>query len=155
MARPARPERSRSARSSRQLSRFYHSINLDRVFGTHRERGSLLKFSPRGLTRANHDRLIEKPVRYPNWQGVEDDFQRRGVRHMVATLTVDKFGLDSEVFSFVKRSILHAVCTQRLAVPSPAFHGNQCPLNGLIYMSGTSPFPQTKWDAIFMSMASP
>src|SRR5450756_1327420 len=36
MARPARPERSRSARSSRQLSRFYHSINLDRVFGTHR-----------------------------------------------------------------------------------------------------------------------
>src|SRR6266850_163656 len=26
MARPARPERSRSARSSRQLSRFYHSI---------------------------------------------------------------------------------------------------------------------------------
>src|SRR5450756_345723 len=36
MARPARPERSRSARSSRQLSRFYHPINLDRVFGTHR-----------------------------------------------------------------------------------------------------------------------
>src|ERR1700692_3725183 len=35
MARPARPERSRSARSSRQLSRFYHSINRDRVFGTH------------------------------------------------------------------------------------------------------------------------
>src|SRR5260370_28603336 len=37
MARPARPERSRSARSSRQLSRFYHSINPDRVFGTHRQ----------------------------------------------------------------------------------------------------------------------
>src|SRR5882757_3320285 len=36
MARPARPEQSRSARSSRQLSRFYHSINPDRVFGTHR-----------------------------------------------------------------------------------------------------------------------
>src|ERR1700694_3313405 len=36
MARPARPERSRSARSSRQLSRFYHSINPDRVFGTHK-----------------------------------------------------------------------------------------------------------------------
>src|SRR5712671_1975067 len=36
MARPARPERSRSAQSSRQLSRFYHSINLDRVFGTHK-----------------------------------------------------------------------------------------------------------------------
>jgi hypothetical protein len=38
MARPARPERSRSARSSRHFSRFYHSINLDRVFGTHRRR---------------------------------------------------------------------------------------------------------------------
>src|SRR5450759_2996350 len=36
MARPAPPERSRSARSSHQFSRFYHSINLDRVFGTHR-----------------------------------------------------------------------------------------------------------------------
>ena len=68
-------------------------------FSAQGERGSLLKFSPRGLTRANHDRLIEKPVRYPNWQGVEDDFQRRGVRHMAVTLTVDKFGLDSEVCS--------------------------------------------------------
>src|ERR1700692_3165014 len=38
MARPARPERSRSARSSRQLSRFYHSINPHRVFGTHNRR---------------------------------------------------------------------------------------------------------------------
>src|SRR5216684_7923263 len=39
MARPARSERSRSARPSRQLSRFYHSINPDRVFGTHNRRG--------------------------------------------------------------------------------------------------------------------
>src|SRR5712664_1444713 len=36
MARPARSEQSRSARPSRQLSRFYHSINPDRVFGTHK-----------------------------------------------------------------------------------------------------------------------
>src|ERR1700738_2794929 len=34
MARPARPERSTSARPSRQLSRFYRSINSDMVFGT-------------------------------------------------------------------------------------------------------------------------
>src|ERR1700687_294032 len=39
MARPARPEQSKSARSSRQFSRFYHSINPDRVFGTHSLRG--------------------------------------------------------------------------------------------------------------------
>ena len=38
MARPARPEQSKSERSSRQISRFYHSINPDRVFGTHRSR---------------------------------------------------------------------------------------------------------------------
>jgi hypothetical protein len=38
MARPARPEQSKSARSSRQFSRFYHSINPDRVFGTHSAR---------------------------------------------------------------------------------------------------------------------
>src|SRR5712672_1999435 len=37
MARPARPERSRSARPSRQLSRFYRAINSDMVFGTHNE----------------------------------------------------------------------------------------------------------------------
>src|SRR5271169_4989347 len=36
MARPAWPEHSKSARSSRQFSRFYHSINPDGVFGTRR-----------------------------------------------------------------------------------------------------------------------
>src|SRR5216683_1818223 len=36
MARPARPERSRSALSLRQLSRFCYLINSDMVFGTHR-----------------------------------------------------------------------------------------------------------------------
>jgi predicted GNAT family acetyltransferase len=35
MARPGRPERSRTARSSRQLRRFHHVINSDKIFGTH------------------------------------------------------------------------------------------------------------------------
>src|SRR3977135_339934 len=35
MARPGRPERNRAARSFRQLSRFHHVINSDKVFGTH------------------------------------------------------------------------------------------------------------------------
>src|SRR5467141_867548 len=35
MARPGRPERNRTARSFRQLRRFHHIINSDRVFGTH------------------------------------------------------------------------------------------------------------------------
>ena len=47
MARPARPEQSNSARSSRQFSRFYHSINPDRVFGTHRE-GKAERWHPAG-----------------------------------------------------------------------------------------------------------
>jgi len=36
MARPGRPERNRAARSFRQLRRFHHGINSDKVFGTHR-----------------------------------------------------------------------------------------------------------------------
>src|SRR5260221_10728172 len=35
MARPGRPERNRAARSFGQLRRFHHSINSDKVFGTH------------------------------------------------------------------------------------------------------------------------
>jgi CHAT domain-containing protein len=35
MARPGRPERNRAARSFRQLRRFHHVINWDKVFGTH------------------------------------------------------------------------------------------------------------------------
>src|ERR1700731_4692382 len=35
MARPGRPERNRRARSFRQLRRFHHVINSDKVFGTH------------------------------------------------------------------------------------------------------------------------
>src|SRR6266403_319226 len=36
MARPGWPERNRAARSFRQLWRFDHVINSDKVFGTHR-----------------------------------------------------------------------------------------------------------------------
>src|SRR5882757_6331090 len=36
MARPGRPERNRAARSFRQLRRFHHDINSNKVFGTHR-----------------------------------------------------------------------------------------------------------------------
>jgi site-specific DNA recombinase len=35
MARPERPERNRAARSFRQLRRFHHVINSNKVFGTH------------------------------------------------------------------------------------------------------------------------
>src|ERR1700738_116081 len=34
MARPGRPERNRAARSFRQLRRFHHIINSNKVFGT-------------------------------------------------------------------------------------------------------------------------
>src|SRR5712675_1127520 len=49
MARPGRPERNRTARPFRQLRRFHHVINSDKVFGTHRtfaypnDRGRLRK----------------------------------------------------------------------------------------------------------------
>jgi hypothetical protein len=35
MARPGRPERNKATRSFRQLRRFHHVINSDKVFGTH------------------------------------------------------------------------------------------------------------------------
>jgi hypothetical protein len=38
MARPGRPERNRAARSFRQLGRFHHVINSNKVFGTHNGR---------------------------------------------------------------------------------------------------------------------
>src|SRR5260221_8584987 len=38
MARSGRPERNRAAQSFRQLRRFHHGINSDKVFGTHRGR---------------------------------------------------------------------------------------------------------------------
>src|SRR5260370_18709493 len=38
MARPGRPERNRAARSFRQLRRFHHVINSNKVFGTHSRR---------------------------------------------------------------------------------------------------------------------
>src|SRR5882724_5667152 len=37
MARPGWPERNKAARSFRQLRRFHHVINSDKVFGTHRD----------------------------------------------------------------------------------------------------------------------
>src|SRR6266403_5147976 len=43
MARPGRPERNRTARSFRQLRRFHHVINSDKVFGTHNR---VLSFKP-------------------------------------------------------------------------------------------------------------
>src|SRR5260370_17825939 len=73
MARPARPERSRSARSSRQLSRFYHSINPDRVFGTHtdpqRPRWLLLKDCIcRSQTTSLKYRLTDNEFRFSGFQ---------------------------------------------------------------------------------------
>ncbi|MFY9817670.1 MAG: hypothetical protein WAK36_13420, partial [Pseudolabrys sp.] len=41
MARPGRPERNRAARSFRQLRRFHHVINSDKVFGTHNDAAAL------------------------------------------------------------------------------------------------------------------
>ena len=38
MARPGRPKRNRAARSFGQLRRLHHSINSDKVFGTHNNR---------------------------------------------------------------------------------------------------------------------
>src|SRR6266567_7835498 len=49
MATPGRSARNRAARSFRQLMRFDHVINSDKVFGTHREAAGFLDMSPEVL----------------------------------------------------------------------------------------------------------
>jgi hypothetical protein len=68
-------------------------------FPSQRERGSLAEFSLRGPAGPDHHRLRQKPVGGAYRQGIEDDLQRDDISHMAVTLAVDKFGLDSEVFS--------------------------------------------------------
>src|SRR5712672_126776 len=50
MARPGRPKRNRTARSFRQLRRFHHVINSDKVFGTHNRFSATLGLSA-GMSR--------------------------------------------------------------------------------------------------------
>ena len=141
-------------------------------FPMQRKRDSLLQLGPRGPAGANHHGLLEKPVGNLRRQGIEDDFQRGCVRDMPVTLTVQEFGLDSQVFGSGEKvhsaRRLHATVRdvakfssyrKRIAVfnskASQAFPGNQCQPSGFLYRFGASPFPQSKRDVISMSMASP
>src|SRR3982074_537753 len=81
MARPGRPERNRATRSFRQLRRFHHGINWDKVFHTHNRRkyvlsskvGKLLKAS-----RRNHAiREIKRTMRRPRRQVATSETERR------------------------------------------------------------------------------
>ena len=141
-------------------------------FPAHGERGRPAELVPRGLTGPHNHRLIKKMAGCPGRQGVDDDFQRRFIGHTTVTLTVQIFGLDSQLFGFGKKvhsaRSLHATgqdvtkffrCRKRIAVFNSrvalAFPGNQCLAIGFVYRSGASPFPQTKRDVTSMSMASP
>src|SRR6267143_1390800 len=53
MARPGRPERNRAARSFRQLRRFHHVINSDKVFGTHKGSGHIVQVTTSLIDHAN------------------------------------------------------------------------------------------------------
>jgi hypothetical protein len=105
-------------------------------------------------------------------QGIKDDLERRRLRHVPVTLTVYKIGLNTEFGSSGEKvhsaRCLHATmqsvakfsrCGKRIAVfnsaPIPGFPQEPMALRGFVYMSETSPFPQMKWDAVFMSVASP
>jgi hypothetical protein len=87
-------------------------------------------------------------------------------------LTIYEFGLNSEFGSFGEKvhsarclhATIHSVakfsrCRKRIAVfnsgPAPTVPPEPMDLRGFVYMSGTSPFLQTKRDAVFMSVASP
>ena len=59
MARPARPERNKAARSFRQLRRFHHVINSYRVFGTHREQQAAEKLVEAGRILAQEPQAMQ------------------------------------------------------------------------------------------------
>jgi hypothetical protein len=61
MAFPKRPARNRAARSFRQLRRFHHVINSDKVFGTHRLYQAPL-IEVRALTNTDEVRGIGEPT---------------------------------------------------------------------------------------------
>src|ERR1700730_4909076 len=63
MARPGRPERNRAARSFRQLRRFHHGINSDKVFGTHTGAPLATKGPEKQSTPAN---MTGDPIIYQN-----------------------------------------------------------------------------------------
>src|SRR5437667_12877428 len=54
MARPGWPERNRAVRSFRQLRRFHHVINSDKVFGTHSGCGPLPHCASSALPSPRH-----------------------------------------------------------------------------------------------------
>ena len=84
-------------------------------FPVQRQPDSRVELGPRRLTGSDHHRPGEKAVRQRQRQGIEDNFQRNGIRHMALTLTVDKFGLDSQVFSSGEK-VHSARCLQAMAI---------------------------------------
>jgi IclR family transcriptional regulator, mhp operon transcriptional activator len=85
MARPGRPERNKAARSFRQLRRFHHVINWDKVFGTHRQRFvDLLRNSTRP-----EDRLARDPTKL---NAVLAEVRARGYGTRDATHTGGYYG---------------------------------------------------------------
>jgi hypothetical protein len=85
-------------------------------------------------------------------------------------MRIYKFGLNPEFGGFGEKvhsaRCLHATmrgvakfsrCRKRIAVfnsgPVSGFPQEPMALRGFVYMSGTSPFPQMKRDAVFMSMS--
>jgi DNA-binding transcriptional LysR family regulator len=86
MARPARPERSRSARSSRQLSRFYHSINPDRVFGAHSYPGIDIRLVEYGGERLKEVLLSGEIELAASLLPVSEDFEWQDVQREPLTV---------------------------------------------------------------------
>jgi hypothetical protein len=52
---------------------------------------------------ANHDRVADQRSRSLWRQGIQDDFERGGVRHTAVTLAVQELGLDSLGFGLSKK----------------------------------------------------
>src|SRR4029077_14227842 len=98
------PERSGSARSSLQLSRFYHSLNPDRVFGTHNDVKLVLDGvgldDRRILQRYVSVRAFDHEARGGKLQGAARPHQKgdvaAGLQHPAAQISANGPGANDE-----------------------------------------------------------
>ena len=72
-------------------------------FPRHRKLGRGREFGSRRPSGADHDRLADQRSGGLRRQGVQDNFERGGVRHTAVTLTVQELGLDSLGFGLSKK----------------------------------------------------
>ena len=94
-------------------------------FPRHRKPGCSRELGSRRPAGADHDRLADQRSRGLRRQGIQDDFERGGVRHTAVTLAVQELGLDSLGFGLSKK--VHSARTLHANIKPMS---RNCPIKG-------------------------